>query len=112
MADGACRGQASKVRNPWYPEHGDSVIARQAQEVCKGCPVRVDCLGWAITNAAGKHGIWAGFSERKLRRVKSAWKRVSRRAVLAESPWALGALDELSARGLPWGGKGGEDEDA
>ena len=101
QVDAACRGADPAL---WYPEKGENLDAQQAKNVCKGCSVRIECLGMALVDPAGMHGIWAGFSERKLRRIRVAWRAGNRARVRAESPWALGALDELASRGVGWGG--------
>jgi WhiB family redox-sensing transcriptional regulator len=101
MLDGSCRGSDPDM---WYTDRDTD--QRQAIAVCTSCPVRVDCLGWALTHEEGRHGIWAGYSERKLRSVKKAWRRGRKyglQIVRGISPWAVGALDELARRGVPWG---------
>lgn len=45
----------------WYPPKGGS--SRQAKKICSGCPVRAECLAYALTH--GEHfGVWGGASER------------------------------------------------
>jgi WhiB family redox-sensing transcriptional regulator len=51
----------------FFPERGAST--REAKEVCRGCPVREDCLEYALGNAE-KFGIWGGMSERERRRIR------------------------------------------
>jgi WhiB family transcriptional regulator, redox-sensing transcriptional regulator len=46
--------------------------AEQAKAVCAGCPVRTQCLDWALTTGQDA-GIWGGKTEderRTLRRVR------------------------------------------
>ena len=33
---------------------------RPAVKVCQGCPVRVDCLTWAMTDEKPPSGVWGG----------------------------------------------------
>jgi hypothetical protein len=40
----------------------------QAQKVCASCPVRVECLEYALTHRI-EHGVWGGASERERRRI-------------------------------------------
>jgi WhiB family redox-sensing transcriptional regulator len=48
--------------NLWFPEQGDTNKAAKAKQVCRGCPVREQCLTWALTtNERG--GIWGGLGE-------------------------------------------------
>lgn len=51
----------------FFPERGAST--REAKEVCRGCPVKVDCLEFALVNGE-KFGIWGGYSERERRRMR------------------------------------------
>lgn len=53
----------------FFPERGESTAP--AKEVCMGCKVRDECLGYAL--AEGEHrGIWGGKSERERRRIRRA----------------------------------------
>lgn len=42
---------------------------REAQAVCAGCSVRLECLEHALTHHE-HHGVWGGLSERARRRIK------------------------------------------
>lgn len=66
----------------FFPERGAST--REAKEVCKGCPVREDCLEYALMNGE-KFGIWGGLSERERRRIRRQ-RALARRAVIDSSP--------------------------
>jgi WhiB family redox-sensing transcriptional regulator len=48
----------------FFPERGAST--REAKAVCAGCPVRVECLDYALGNSI-KYGIWGGLSEHQRR---------------------------------------------
>lgn len=61
---GACRGLDPDM---FFPQRGDTV--REAKTVCDACPVRPQCLEYAITNGE-KFGIWGGLSERERRRIR------------------------------------------
>jgi WhiB family transcriptional regulator, redox-sensing transcriptional regulator len=43
---------------------------KQAKRICRGCPVRQDCLAYAMDSPVD-HGIWGGLTERERRR----WRR-------------------------------------
>lgn len=50
----------------FHPERGESTAAAKA--VCARCPVRLECLDWALTHHE-KFGIWGGFSDQERRRI-------------------------------------------
>jgi WhiB family transcriptional regulator, redox-sensing transcriptional regulator len=62
-----CRGTAL---NLFYPERGES--AGPARQVCAACPVRQQCLEYALTNRITS-GIWGGLTERERRPLQSDW---------------------------------------
>ena len=49
------------------PEKGGST--REAKRICTGCPVRDECLEFALANDE-RFGIWGGLSERERRKLK------------------------------------------
>lgn len=52
--------------NLWFPDKGES--SREARRVCLGCPVRVECLQYALDN--NEHwGIFGGFTERDRKKL-------------------------------------------
>ena len=51
----------------FFPEKGGST--RDAKRVCAGCPVRMECLEYALGNDE-RFGIWGGLSERERRRLR------------------------------------------
>jgi WhiB family redox-sensing transcriptional regulator len=51
----------------FFPEKGGST--RDAKRVCTGCPVRAQCLEFALENDE-RFGIWGGLSERERRRLR------------------------------------------
>lgn len=40
-----------------------------AKKVCMACPVRTECLEYALENNEN-HGVWGGLSERQRRKLK------------------------------------------
>jgi hypothetical protein len=54
----------------WYPTAGQTP-AEEAVAACRRCPVREDCLEWALANRE-RFGIWGGLSERARRRLLRA----------------------------------------
>jgi WhiB family transcriptional regulator, redox-sensing transcriptional regulator len=53
----------------FFPESGGSTL--KAKLVCQKCPVKVECLDYAI-NHDERFGIWGGLSERERRRLKTS----------------------------------------
>jgi WhiB family redox-sensing transcriptional regulator len=65
MAQGACVG---KPQRWFYPEmHAGPGLSNKAKELCAACPVRQQCLDYAIANAE-QHGIWGGMATRERQR--------------------------------------------
>ncbi|GAB7065851.1 hypothetical protein JCM12141A_01400 [Mycolicibacterium hodleri] len=51
----------------FFPEKGGST--KEAKKICLGCPVKQQCLQWALDHDE-RFGIWGGLSERERRRLK------------------------------------------
>lgn len=51
----------------FFPERGGS--SRAARAVCDECPVRMECLEYALDNKE-QFGIWGGTSERERRQLR------------------------------------------
>jgi WhiB family transcriptional regulator, redox-sensing transcriptional regulator len=61
----ACRGpQAAVFFPPSHSERKDERLDREraAKAICKTCPVRRECLDYAI-RIREPHGIWGGLNE-------------------------------------------------
>ncbi len=63
MADGLCRHQPPST---FFPS--DGVGVEVAKRICEECPVREDCLEYALTHRID-HGVWGASSERQRRRI-------------------------------------------
>jgi WhiB family redox-sensing transcriptional regulator len=66
MATGNC---ADKPPSLFFPS--DGVGVEVAKRVCVDCPVREQCLEYALDNRID-HGVWGGTSERERRRLLKA----------------------------------------
>lgn len=66
MRDAACRGMDPEL---FFPEKGASWDVQEARGVCAGCPVRTECLTYAMDHTE-RHGVWGGTSERERRRLR------------------------------------------
>jgi WhiB family redox-sensing transcriptional regulator len=63
MLEAKCRGAAP---GEFFPSDGSGV--ERAMRVCQGCPVRDECLEYALEHRI-EHGVWGGASERERRRI-------------------------------------------
>jgi len=63
MADGHCRHYPPAA---FFPNDGVGVT--EARKICAECPVKSDCLEYALVNRI-EHGVWGGCSERERRRI-------------------------------------------
>jgi WhiB family redox-sensing transcriptional regulator len=59
-----CRQHDPEV---FFPEKGGS--SREAKRICADCPVRIECLNYALRRDE-RYGVWGGMSERERRRLK------------------------------------------
>jgi WhiB family redox-sensing transcriptional regulator len=71
MASGACRGADA---GRFFPGRGQDV--RPAKALCARCPVRADCLEYALADT-GLQGIWGGTSARERRQIRFRFTRRS-----------------------------------
>lgn len=58
----ACRGMGADM---FFPARGEKVDGPKA--VCTGCPVRAECLDFALGEDSSLAGVWAGTSARQRR---------------------------------------------
>lgn len=80
-ADAACRGETPAV---FFGPHNESEADREIREVdakviCHFCPVRSECLDYAITRPE-KYGIWGGLNEDERERERRRRRRAARAA--------------------------------
>ena len=65
----------------WFPEVGARTQARTARAICADCPVRAQCLDYALDWEVGHQtrafGIYGGLSERERRPLAQARKDAS-----------------------------------
>jgi len=60
----ACRGNAEL----FFTERGQAL--REARRVCTVCPVRTECLDYAIAGGKELKGFWGGMSENQRSRLR------------------------------------------
>jgi WhiB family transcriptional regulator, redox-sensing transcriptional regulator len=83
----ACRDLVTADYDPFFA--GTKEATEAAIAVCAGCPVRDDCLTFAVRTGQ-QYGVWGGQPERAIRRLIAADRagRPQRRQVSAGHPQA------------------------
>jgi len=71
MRDALC---AQVDKHIFFPGKGESDLIRTAKRVCARCPVRVECLGYALLWDIN-FGVWGGASETDRRRMLGKLRR-------------------------------------
>lgn len=66
----ACRDEDPELFFPVSDLGPGARQAEQAKAVCAGCPVRAECLEYALENGLD-YGIFGGLTEQERRRVRS-----------------------------------------
>jgi len=56
----------------WFAEKSEWATVVQAKILCRQCPVRTQCLAYAMENNE-RFGVWGGLSPRQRRRLKSEY---------------------------------------
>ena len=67
----ACRGEDLMI---FFGPDGErqperDIRERKAKAICASCPVRIECLNYALRRDE-RFGVWGGMSERERRRLK------------------------------------------
>jgi WhiB family redox-sensing transcriptional regulator len=90
MGEALCRQSDPEL---FYPDTGHN--SRDARAVCVRCPVKAECLAYAIEHHE-RYGVWGGLSERQRRHLRETGGRsVNRtRTDAREQPWWQRGPDE------------------
>ena len=72
---GLCAGHPE--RECWFPEEYSGAAAARAIAICQACPVRVECLEFAIKTRQSE-GVWGGTTPYKRRRIVQERRQASR----------------------------------
>ena len=67
MDDAACTGADV---NLFFPEPSDLAAAKIAKAICGGCPVKADCLQFALDRHEFRDGIFGGLSPRERQKLR------------------------------------------
>ena len=51
----------------WFPDRGEAT--GPAKAICARCPVRGECLNYALSVGSSLQGVWAGTSQQERRRL-------------------------------------------
>ena len=68
----ACRGSDPEV---FHPVRGDTDGTKAALAICAACPVKDDCLTYAMKHRE-MQGVWGGLSANQRKKLASSWVRV------------------------------------
>lgn len=85
-ARGACRGLPDEI---FFPAYDSPSANAAAKAVCAACPVRAECLDWALTY--DEMGVWGGTGEADRRSLER--KRARRLCPLCQAPDILHVPD-------------------
>lgn len=96
------------VANPGHVAKGSPVGEQiaDAKRICYGCPVRVECLTYALDQ--GEQGIWGGLTDQERRRVKNGTPIAKvlqpspRHAPIDENAVELWKQLDRVRNGIPW----------
>ena len=53
----------------FFPDKVENQYSHLAKQICVQCPVRIQCLTWALQNDE-EFGIWGGFSPKERNEIK------------------------------------------
>ena len=64
----ACQGMPVEL---FFPERGRTDQIRKGKAICRGCPVRIACLNFAMSFPDGElPGVYGGFTEAERRGMR------------------------------------------
>jgi len=72
--EAACKGLDTDI---FFP--ASDAEAGPAKLICAGCPVRAECLEWALLSRQ-EDGVWGGLTDNERRRLRRRRRDAARRA--------------------------------
>ena len=75
----------------FFPTQGENDRGMNAKMVCQNCPVRSECLSWAIANPA-LQGILGGTTERERTSIRRRQKEIETRHWRSSEHFSMDAL--------------------
>lgn len=82
MARAACRGRDPRWWHPDADGWGAHHAYQLARQVCEVCPVRWECLAYAMAvepaTRSLRAGMWGGFTAHERDRLAACWRGVDR----------------------------------
>jgi len=76
----ACREAEPELFFPISPTAASNAQVKRAKLICSSCPVRPDCLSYALDHRQ-EQGIWGGLTEEERRRIPRRSLQFSHRDV-------------------------------
>src|SRR5438876_923987 len=68
----ACAGLASAAEDVFFD--GTPEADRLAKAICASCPVKAECLAYAL-GTCQEYGVWGGLTEQEIRRLVAQQRR-------------------------------------
>jgi WhiB family redox-sensing transcriptional regulator len=81
--EAACQSADPELFFPSSPQGSSFQATQAAKRVCRGCPVRTQCLEFALA-ARLEHGVWGGLTEVERRSLRRSRQRKARRLAAAQ----------------------------
>jgi WhiB family transcriptional regulator, redox-sensing transcriptional regulator len=76
----SCRDAEPELFFPISATAASRAQVQRAKQICASCPVRLECLSYALDNRQ-EQGIWGGLTEEERRRLPRRSLQFSRRDV-------------------------------
>lgn len=81
--EAACQSADPELFFPISPSNSSLGSIQSAKLICRGCPVRTQCLEFALS-ARLEHGVWGGMAEDERRSLRRSRQRKARRLAASQ----------------------------